>query len=74
MDEVTGMFQRGADCALSREHGPLRDKGQQSMLHIAHVLLAMVYPPAFHQRITIMSRNASFTLDVAKDGEALSLL
>ena len=74
MDDVGCVFQRRADGALPSEHDALRDKSQERVLYVAHVFFTMVYPSPFHERIAIVTRNAPFTLDVAKDGEAFGLL
>ena len=52
----------------------MRDKGQEAVLHVAHVLLAMVYPPALREGITIVARDAMISLDITEDGESLGLL
>ena len=46
MDDVGCLFESRADGALSREHDALSDKGQEAVLHVAHVFLAVVNPSA----------------------------
>ena len=68
MHYVGSLLKCRANCSLSSEHDALRDKSQERVLCVAHMFLAMIYPPTLHEWVAIVAWDAAFTFYVAKDG------